>query len=123
MNATIIVACITAISAILAPIITAVVNNRHQLKMKQIELYEENRIATINQYVSTVSCYLNRPSTNKLVEMGSVLNSIYLYAPKKIWKDISNLNMFIENDQLDKARKILPDISQKLSPSIFNLKY
>lgn len=123
MNATIIVACITAISAIFAPIITAVVNNRHQLKMKQIELYEENRIATINQYVSTVSCYLNRPSTNELVEMSGVLNSIYLYVPKKIWKDISNLNMLIENNQLDKARQILPDISQKLSPSIFNLKY
>lgn len=123
MIATIIVACITAISAIIAPIITAIVNNRYQLKMKCLELYEEKRISTINQYISYISCYLNRVSTSSLIEMGTILNSIYLYTPKKLWKDISKLNECIEKGQLNQARLILPEISQKLSPSVFNSKY
>lgn len=42
MNTTVIVALVAAISAIIAPVITAIVNNHYELKMRKLDLYEEN---------------------------------------------------------------------------------
>ncbi len=47
MEPTVIIALITALAAIIAPVITAIVNNHTNLKMKKIEA-QENRLKNIN---------------------------------------------------------------------------
>ena len=40
MEPTVIIALITAFAAIIAPVITAVINNKNNLKMKELEVQE-----------------------------------------------------------------------------------
>ncbi len=47
MKPTVIIALITALAAIIAPVITAIVNNHTSLKLKKIE-EQENRLKNIN---------------------------------------------------------------------------
>lgn len=123
MNATIIVALITAIAAILAPLVTAVINNRYQLKIRKIELYEEKRIIAINQYVSLVCKYLDHPSGHFKNEFSQSKQTIFLYAPKSTWDHIESMNTAIDSGNLEEARKLLPKLSQELSPSVIVGKY
>ena len=118
MNATVIVALITAIAAILAPLITAVINNRYQLQIRKIELYEEKRIIAINQYVSLACKYLNHPSEHFKNELSESKQTIFLYAPKSTWEYIESMNTAIDSGNLEEARKLLPRLSQELSPSV-----
>lgn len=122
MISTVIIACITASAAIVAPVITALINNMYQLKMKQLEIYEEKRIEVINRYVSAVSSYVTKASSSSENDLFVIMNSVFLYAPPKVWKDISNLNSLINNHNLVKAKELLPKVTQKLSPSVFKLK-
>lgn len=47
MEPTVIIALITALAAIVAPVFTSVINNHHALKLKEIE-EEENRLKSID---------------------------------------------------------------------------
>lgn len=119
IDTTVIVALVAAISAIIAPVITAVINNRYQLKMRKIELYEQKRIDVINSYSKSLNAYLNNICGNTEYEFAQHKHSIFLYAPKSAWKIIEKINKYIDEGKFDDARKLLPDLMKELSPSIF----
>lgn len=119
---TAIAALITAIAAIIAPVITSVINNKYQLKMKKLELYEAKRIESINKYVSLICKYINNISGYTEKEFAEYMQAIYLYAPKSVWKDIDKLNEAISSKNFTEARKLLPSVIQKLSPSVYTTK-
>lgn len=118
MNAAVIVALITALAAIVAPMITAWLNNRHQLKMNQFELYDQKKVQVINDYISAVAQYLESPARASESKMAEVRYLIYLYSPKSTWKDIDLLDGYISSNRLDSARDMLPELTKKLSPSV-----
>lgn len=120
MNATIIVALLAAISAITAPILTSLINNYYQLKMKQIELYEEKRIKAINDYISSVSQCIQLASNESIKEMSQSFNSIFLYTSPDLWDDLLKINKLIENIEFEQVSELLPNIAQRLSPSVLN---
>lgn len=120
MNATIIVALLAAISAITAPILTSLINNHYQLKMKQIELYEEKRIKAINDYISSVSQCIQLASNESIKEMSQSFNSIFLYTSPDLWDDLLKLNKLVENIEFEQVSELLPAIAQRLSPSVLN---
>lgn len=119
MNATIIVALLAAISAITAPILTSLINNHYQLKMKKLELYEEKRIKVINDYISSVSKCIQLKSPENIGEMCEALNSIFLYTSSNLWDDLKKLNDLILMVEFEQASELLPTIAQRLSPSVF----
>ncbi len=123
VNITAIAALITAIAAIIAPVITSVINNKYQLKMKKLELYEAKRIESINKYVSSVCKYINNNNGYTGKEFAEYMQAIYLYAPKSVWKDIDKLNESINSTNFAEARKLLPTVIQKLSPSVYITKH
>lgn len=118
IDVTVTVSLVAAISAIIAPVITAVVNNRYQLKMRKIELYEQKRIDVINSYSKSLNAYLNNICGNTEYEFAQHKHSIFLYAPKASWKIIEKINNNIDEGKLDDARKLIPDLMKELSPCI-----
>lgn len=118
MNATVIVALIAAISAIIAPTITAIVNNIHQSRMRKIELYEEKRISAINDYVALVSRFLQNTTYDNASDMGNAMNAIFLYAPQHTWDDIKELNHLVDTDNFAEAKAKLADVAMLLSPCV-----
>ena len=123
INTTVIVALIAAISAIIAPVITAFINNRYQLKIRKIELYEQKRIDVINSYSKSLNAYLNNICGNTEYEFAQHKQAIFLYAPKSTWKIIEKINKNIDERKFDDARNLLPDLMKELSPSIFGGKH
>lgn len=119
MNATIIVALVAAVAAIIAPVLSSFINNHYQLKVKSLELYEERRIKVINNYVSSVSKCIQSASGENIKEMCETFNSIFLYTSPELWDDLKNLNDLILNVEFDQASELLPSIAQRLSPSVF----
>lgn len=119
MDITVIVAMIAAISAIVAPVVTALINNRYQLKLRRIEMYEQKRIEVINEYASAVNSYLNHISTCSGTNFAKYKQTIFLYAPHSAWSIIEKMNNYIDEKELDKANALLPKLMKELSSVTF----
>ena len=88
MDITVIVALLAAISAIIAPAITSIINNRHALKVIKIEKFIASRINIIEKYVSTAGQLISHPSHESRLEFGNYCSQIYLYVPYTYWEDL-----------------------------------
>lgn len=115
MTVTIIAALIAAISAIIAPSITTVINNRHIRKMKKLEMYTERMIDTINNYISAASSLISKKEYKTRSEYAKYRCLIFLYTSDEIWDSISKFDDMIECQEYDKATAILSEIAKKLS--------
>ena len=51
------IAVILGLSAILSPIITAIINNRYQLKLKNIEVFELSKRAALENFIKNACNY------------------------------------------------------------------
>ena len=118
---TTIASLIAAIAAIITPMITTWMNNRHSTKMRRLELVAEKRISVINEFVSNISKYLVSEDIMLEEELGSSICSIYLYCPEDLWSDLDKLYSCIISDKRDQAKTLMPAIAKKLSSSVIRL--
>ena len=51
-----------AVIALVSPIITTVINNRHQLKLKKIDMYEEAKRKALSEFIENAQEYVLKPS-------------------------------------------------------------
>lgn len=92
-----------AVIALVSPIITTVINNRHQLKLKKIDMYEEAKRKALSEFIENAQEYLLKPSyIEPTVKYYSSLDKLFLY-----FTDI-DLNTFTP---FDKASKNTDDYS------------
>ena len=115
---TILVALLTTFSAIFAPTITALVNNRHQYKIRKLEVLQEKRIKAIQEYAESCSNYIAHNHRAELCEYSKCYGKIFLYANKKHWAKIKGLHADIENGDFQSASAKLADVCQALSLDI-----
>ncbi len=109
-------AIIAAIAAILAPVITALINNIHQSRMAKREIYIKRSIEVIEKYISNAG---NR-SWSEFQEYSCL---IFLHVPKEYWKNIEELNKKLlsrdingDNSQIYKESvELLTKVSKDLS--------
>lgn len=121
MIASVIISLIAAIAAIVAPMITTYMNNRHSAKMRKLDLIAEKRISVINEFVSNISKYLVSEDIVLEEELGSSICSIYLYCPEDLWNDLDKLYNCIITGKRDQAKALMPAIAKKLSSSVTRL--
>ncbi len=122
MDLTVIVALITALAAIIAPVFTAFINNLHEQKMKRIEMYEAKRIEVINEYVSRAEKYIeNIGDLCMLDKFQQYKNQAYLYMPKSLWQNIDELHHAIDTNDQESAKTWINVISKSLSDYIFEV--
>lgn len=57
-----VIAVILGLSAIISPIATSLINNRYQLKMKNIEVYELAKRETLENFIK-IACILKYTSS------------------------------------------------------------
>jgi hypothetical protein len=109
-------AIIAAIAAILAPVITALINNIHLSRMAKREIYIKRSIEVIEKYVANVGA----ESWSEFQEYSCL---IFLHVPKKYWKDIEELNRLLLSRDISggnehiyaKSSELLAKVSQALS--------
>lgn len=115
IDPTILVALLATFSAVFAPTVTAFINNRHQYKMRKLEIVQGERIRAIQEYVESCSSYIARYHRVELSEYSKSYGKIFLYADKKHWKAIKELHADIENGNLQSASRKLAEVCQALS--------
>lgn len=119
MKLTVIISLITAISAILAPLLTAIINNKHLLKIKQIEVIYEKHNNVIENYILNGTKYAEHCGVQYREEFFKYSNLIYSCVPKSLWTLIDMLNTSIQDKDTALASKLLAELGKELSKSLF----
>lgn len=79
-DVTLIVALITAIAAILAPLATAIINRVSEYRLRTLELFFNEKAQAYKQYLDITSRFPPNPSSNDLQELNSAMNQATLYS-------------------------------------------
>lgn len=104
-----------AIAAIIAPVLTALINNHHHYRMRKIELVQSEKIKAIQEYAETCGNCIERPKGHEKSEYAKSYGKIFLYADKRYWKDIKAVNQAIEDENYTIASEKLASVCQSLS--------
>ena len=115
-------------SAVVSPIITAKINNKHQLeinkqnnefqiKLKDLELNFPARDKAFDIYLECLSKYLNHPSSSNLYNYQVSMAKASMYSSKNVRGSLETIDYFInEKNDLQKVSKL---ISNDLSSSMY----
>ena len=107
------VTAIIAICALLSPILTALLNNRHQIKIKRMD---ERRAADESDFLHRRNIFENYVSAaGACLNYGGGYATALFYAPQSLSAEMRLLNEFIANNDLDRAMPLLDEIVIKLS--------
>lgn len=118
VNPSVIAALVAAVAAIVAPIITSWINNRHQYKMRKLEIMQAEKIHAIQHYAESCSNYISRPNLPELTEYSKSYGKIFLYADKNTHQDIEQIHRYLDNHDFQSASGLLVKVCQKLSLEI-----
>ena len=108
---------IITISAVVVPslfaLITALINNRHQRKMKLIDMYETRCVETIEKYIHCVNTFFffGQDPDN---EFTVVRNAVYLYVDPSLWSLLDDINSAVDKRQIIPARELLAKFCKKV---------
>ena len=121
IDLTVTVSVIIALCAIVSPILTAIINNRHQLKIRKLEMQErlyENTVMYQRKIFENYLKYLGKCAShadvNALHEYGEYYLIALMYAPDNIQKKMKIAN---QNMQEYKWKNAL-SICEELTPLI-----
>lgn len=121
MNSTIIVALLTALAAVLSPLITAVINNNKEIKIKRLDLFYTEKSKAYHDFSVCSAVYIeeyiidedNCPSKNKFVES---FNNAYLVADDSTRKAMIALRNYFYGNEMreDTIRNLVFDICKTM---------
>lgn len=104
IDLTVTVSVIIALCAIVSPILTTILNNRHQLKIRKLELQEkeyENTIAyqrtVFENYLRYSGKCISRATPDALREYGEYYLVALMYAPDHIKAKMISANELMQN--------------------------
>ena len=113
---------ISVTGTIAGPIITAIITNRHQLKLRELDIkqsalnmYEQNRFNAINTFIAKASRCLSYLDENSVMDLGEAYHCIYQYVPDNFWGDLDELYAVLIAYKWDKAKENYPPIVRRLS--------
>lgn len=106
------------LSAVISPSITAFINNKHQLKIRNIEIYELSKRKALENYI-TASFNL---SANKTADTEAnffiALNNLYLYFPEIDNISYDDLSSFPYVSSIDESSYLFQKVIKNLSKQI-----
>jgi hypothetical protein len=115
------ITAIVALMSLLSPIITTLLNNRHQLKIRKLELDQKQSENTVlymrnifENYVSALGKLPAYPTNEALAEYGKYYSLAYMYLPENLQSDMSDINILVLEHIWDR----IPPLLEKLIPKI-----
>lgn len=118
IDLTISITTILAICAIIAPILTAIINNLYQIKIRKIELkYESHKSTTLHNrdifehYLSATGRYLYYDDAQSEISYGEAYFSALQLVPKNIRNQMVSINSHIIDGNIPEAIKELEIIA------------
>lgn len=105
--------------AIISPVITTIISNAHQSKIKRLEIMEQRGLKIIEDYLAITSKEIL--TTGISADYRKCYTQIFLYAPQKIHKDLEELDHLISHPvnnmfpDKEKCSSLLLKISRELT--------
>lgn len=113
---------VSIIGTIAGPIISSLINNSHQLKIRKLEIqektlesYENKRHEIITSFLSSVGLFLSHPNTYNIESFGRSFYSVYQYIPESSWNNFDEFYLLCISKNYDLAREKFPTISHELN--------
>ena len=95
----IIISCVTLAAAILCPVLTAWINNRHQFKLKKLELSDtaarlqlQHEQDIIENYLKNAGACIQNSTYENLALYNSYYSLAFQYIPKELHSQMKALN-------------------------------
>lgn len=88
-------AWIALVVAIISPIFTTILSNCHHSKLKRLEIMEQRGLSIVENYLAVTSREILTTGISDNYQ--KCYAQIFLYAPKKLHKDLEELNYLISN--------------------------
>lgn len=115
MDASALAAWIALIVAIISPILTAIINNHHQTKMKKIEMSIASKLKIIEDYLSSAVQIIYHNGEASTESYSIAIGRIYSASPRFLWEKISLLDEMIYSRNWEDAHTQFLEISQALA--------
>lgn len=119
---------ITAIVAILAPVLTAIINNRHQYRIKKMELeqkaYEQSVLhkrEIFEKFLSSFNKACQLQTEEAISEYSSCYSLVYIYLPKSVRDELGLINLLIDRKNWAEAIKYVDRISMDVAEEMSKL--
>lgn len=115
------ITAIVALCAIISPILTAIINNCHQTKIKRLELRQQEYRDTVLYYRTIYENYLRHAGRciyfadpEALKEYGEYYYAALMYAPSDIQADMIEANNLMQKDKFEQASVLIEKLSAKI---------
>jgi hypothetical protein len=113
---------ISITGTIVGPIITTILTNRHQIKLRKLDIYERKykdftnrRRTTIENFISYTGQYITNPHREEFKNYSNHFFSIYAYAPESMWPSLDALYEHIAQENDSDAKMQFVEINRVLS--------
>lgn len=106
------------LSAIISPIATAIINNKHQLKIKQIENYELSKRKALENYITASFNLSANKNTDTEANFFVALNNLYLYFPEIDTISYDDLSSFPYSSGIEESSCLFQKVIKNLSKQI-----
>lgn len=104
------ITAIIAITSLVSPIITCLINNHHQLKIKELELKQQAQVKFVDSkkeifenYLKYAGAYIYHCNDEVQTQYGKYSFLAMTYAPKNISDEIESINENLLNLNFDSA--------------------
>lgn len=121
IDLTVTISVIVALCAIISPILTTIINNLFQLKLKRLESSQKRYEDTVlhkreifENFLSAFNQVCQLPTNEAIAQYSSSYSLVYIYLPKKVRDDLGTVNLLINNKKFNEAIKYVDAISMDI---------
>lgn len=125
VDLTISISVILALAAIISPVLTAIINNVHQTKIKKMELEQQNYENTVMYKQTIFENYLKASGkcifysdASALKEYGEHYFRALMFADAEIRNDMIKANDYMQKYEWTKASTVIEELSAKIYASL-----
>lgn len=128
VDLTITISVVIAICAIISPIITTILNNCHQLKLKKLDMELESKKSSsfykrgiYEDYLRLVGKCVTYANQEAMREYGSIYPLALIYFPESLREDLFSLNESITENHWSVAKQQLNELAPKIHTILQNM--
>lgn len=116
---------LTLIISVISPVITTYLNYRYQLKIRKLEiqeqendLYYSKKVSCIETFIAALGKCAVLCNREVIRECGEAFHLIYLYTSQDLWAAIDEMQLLMSANKWDEVQKKLPSLSKALAEEI-----
>jgi len=128
IDLTVTISVIVALAAIISPILTAIINNRYQLKLKKMELLQQEyercvlyKRDILESYLQHAGNCIVHSSHDSLHKYGEFYLRALMYVPDNLYSQMIDANQNIRDYHWDEATVQLETIAKEIKQLLISL--